>query len=32
MIEKTVNEDGKIWGLKEWANKKVIIVVTRQEK
>lgn len=29
MIEKTVSEDGKIWGLKEWADKKVLIVIPK---
>lgn len=30
MIEKTVSDDGKIWGLKEWANKKVVIIVPKE--
>lgn len=29
MIEKTINKDGKIWGLKDWANKKAIIIITK---
>lgn len=31
MVEKTVSEDGKIWGLKEWANKKVIIIIPKEK-
>jgi hypothetical protein len=30
MVEKTVSEDGKIWGLKEWANRKVIILIQKE--
>ena len=30
MLEKTVSEDGKIWGLKEWANKKAIIIIPKE--
>jgi len=29
MFEKTVNKDGKIWGLKDWANKKVFIIIPK---
>lgn len=27
IVEKTVSEDGKIWGLKEWANRKILIII-----
>ena len=30
MVEKTVSEEGKIWGLKEWANRKVIILIQKE--
>jgi hypothetical protein len=31
MLEKTINEEGKLWGLKEWANKKALIVIPKEE-
>jgi len=32
MIEKTINKDGKIWGLKDWADKKALIIIPKGEK
>lgn len=28
VIEKKISPDGKIWGLKEWADKKATIIIT----
>lgn len=30
MIEKTINKDGRVWGLKDWKNKKVLIIVPKE--
>ncbi len=32
MVEKTVSEEGKIWGLKEWADRKVLVIVQKDNK
>lgn len=32
MIEKTINEDGRVWGLKEWKNKKALIIITKEKR
>lgn len=29
MIEKTINKDGKVWGLKDWKNKKALIIIPK---
>jgi len=31
MVEKTVNKDGKIWGLKDWADKRVLIIIPKED-
>jgi|WetSurMetagenome_2_1015567.scaffolds.fasta_scaffold25230_3 hypothetical protein len=32
MIEKPINKDGKIWGLKDWKNKKALIIIIKEEQ
>lgn len=32
MIEKTINEDGRIWGLKEWKKRKAIIIIPKENE
>lgn len=32
MLEKEVSDDGRVFGLKDWAGEKVIVIITKKEK
>ena len=29
-LEKTINKDGRIWGLKKWSDRKAIIIIPKE--